>query len=156
PFVDQKSFDGKFNPSRADYHFRYNSSLQLYAMGDSLMGWMVHDLRRGVDLLLSRGVDKERVILLGAVAGGGDPAGVTAALDERISAVAPYNFGGPQPETTYPLPEDADTKFNYAGGGSWESTRNLRLSAHDGFLPWLIVGSVAPRRLIHAHEFAWD
>src|SRR5262249_8202148 len=45
---------------------------------------------------------------------------------------------------------------NYAGGGSWESTRNLRLSARDGFFPWVIVGAVAPRRLIYAHEFAWD
>jgi len=68
----------------------------------------------------------------------------------------PFNFGGPQPETKFPLPENADDAFNYAGGGSWESTRNLRLSAGDGFLPWVIVGSVAPRRLIHAHEFAWD
>jgi hypothetical protein len=32
----------------------------------------------------------------------------------------------------------------------------LRLSARDGFLPWVIVGSVAPRRLIYGHEFAWD
>jgi hypothetical protein len=42
------------------------------------------------------------------------------------------------------------------GGGSWESTRNIRLSGSTGFLPWVIVGSVAPRGLIHAHEFAWD
>jgi hypothetical protein len=42
------------------------------------------------------------------------------------------------------------------GGGSWESTRNLRLSARDGFLPWLIVAAAAPRPLIYAHEFAWD
>src|SRR5207249_1289497 len=38
----------------------------------------------------------------------------------------------------------------------WESTRNLRRSASDGFLPWTIVASVAPRRLIYAHEFSWD
>src|ERR1019366_8662563 len=37
-----------------------------------------------------------------------------------------------------------------------ESTRNLRLSARDGFLPWVIVGSLAPRGLIYGHEFAWD
>jgi hypothetical protein len=94
--------------------------------------------------------------LLGSVAGGGDPAAVTAALDERIACVVPFNFGGPQPETRYPLPADAETSFNYAGSGSWESTRNLARSAVDGFLPWVIVGSVAPRHLIHAHEFAWD
>src|SRR5262249_12719138 len=76
--------------------------------------------------------------------------------DPRIAAVAPFNFGGPQPETTYPLPADAEDAFNYAGGGSWESTRNLRLSARDGFLPWVIVGAATPRRLIYGHEFSWD
>jgi hypothetical protein len=81
---------------------------------------------------------------------------VTAALDERVNAVVPFNFGGPQPENEFPLPEDAELSFNYVGGGSWESTRNLRLSARDGFLPWVIVGSIAPRRLIYAHEFSWD
>src|SRR5208282_4078076 len=76
--------------------------------------------------------------------------------DPRIAAVVPFNFGGPQPETAYPLPADAADTFNYAGGGSWESTRNLRLSARDGFLPWVIVGSIAPRRLVYGHEFSWD
>ncbi len=81
------------------------------------MGWMAWDLMRGVDLLLARpGIDPERIILLGAVAGGGDPAAVTAALDPRITAVVPFNFGGPQPETHYPLPDDAEDSFNYAGG----------------------------------------
>lgn len=157
PFKDAASFPAAFKVGRQDYWFRYTLALQLQVAGESLMGWMAWDLMRGVDLLLARpGVDKERVILLGSVAGGGDPAGVTAALDPRISCVVPFNFGGPQPESPYPLPEDAATSFNYAGGGSWESTRNLRLSARDGFLPWVIVGSVAPRRLVHAHEFAWD
>jgi dienelactone hydrolase len=157
PFRDAGSYPHPFRPGRQDYYFRYNLSLQLYAVGESLIGWMVWDLRRGVDLLLARpGIDKDRIILLGAVAGGGDPAAVAAALDPRIAAVVPFNFGGPQPETTYPLPADAEGSFNYAGGGSWESTRNLRLSARDGFLPWVIVGAVAPRRLIYAHEFAWD
>src|SRR5438105_2172941 len=157
PFVDDKSFPEKFRPGRQDYYFRYNEGMQLHLIGDSLIGWMVWDLLRGVDLLLARpGIDKDRIILLGAVAGGGDPAAVAAALDERIAAVVPFNFGGPQPETAYPLPADAEESFNYAGGGSWESTRNLRLSARDGFLPWVIVGAVAPRRLIYAHEFSWD
>jgi cephalosporin-C deacetylase-like acetyl esterase len=157
PFVDAASFAGAFRVGRQDYYFRYNAGMQLHVIGDSLMGWMVGDLMRGVDLLLARpGIDKDRIILLGAVAGGGDPAAVTAALDPRIAAVVPFNFGGPQPETVFPLPADAETKFNYAGSGSWESTRNLRLSARDGFLPWVIVGAVAPRRLIYAHEFAWD
>jgi cephalosporin-C deacetylase-like acetyl esterase len=157
PFVDATSFAGPFRPSRQDYYFRYNVGMQLHLLGDSLIGWMVWDLMRGVDLLLARpGIDKDRIILLGAVAGGGDPAAVTAALDRRIAGVVPFNFGGPQPETVFPLPADAEAKFNYAGSGSWESTRNLRLSARDDFFPWLIVAAAAPRPLIYAHEFAWD
>jgi len=157
PFVDASSYPGSFKPGRQDYFFRFNVAFQLQLVGESLSGWMVADLMKGVDLLLSRpGVDKNRIILLGSVAGGGDPAAVAAALDPRITAVVPFNFGGPQPETTYPLPDNAETTFNYAGSGSWESTRNLSLSARDGFLPWVIVGSVAPRRLIYGHEFAWD
>jgi hypothetical protein len=107
-------------------------------------------------LLAQPGVDAQKLALLGAVAGGGDPAAVTGAVDERIAVVGPFNFGGPQPETRYPLPDDAETWFNYAGSGSWESTRNLADSARDGFLPWVIVGSIAPRKLIYGHEFAWD
>ncbi len=157
PFIDAASYPGSFKVGRQDYYFRYNEALQLHLIGDSLMGWMVWDTMRGVDLLLSKeGIDKNAIILLGSVAGGGDPAAVTAALDPRISAVVPFNFGGPQPETKYPLPADAETSFNYMGSGSWESTRNLRLSGKDGFLPWVIVGSIAPRGLIYSHEFAWD
>ncbi|HZT83732.1 MAG TPA: hypothetical protein VFA26_26110, partial [Gemmataceae bacterium] len=156
PFVSGKDYAGPFRPGRQDYYFRYNVGMQLHLIGDGLIGWMVWDLRRGIDLLLAQpGIDREKIILLGAVAAGGEPAAVTAALDRRVAAVVPFNFGGPQPETTYPLPDD-ENRFNYAGGGSWESTRNLRLSARDGFLPWVIVGSVAPRRLIYGHEFSWD
>lgn len=157
PFASAKDYADTFQVGRQDYHFRFNTAIQLYLAGESLMGWMAHDLMRGVDVLLAQtGIDPSRMALLGAVAGGGDPAGVTVALDTRITVVAPFNFGGPQPETRYPLPDDAEERFDYAGGGSWESTRNLRRSARDGFLPWLIVGSVAPRGLIHAHEFSWD
>ncbi|MBL8799533.1 MAG: acetylxylan esterase [Planctomycetia bacterium] len=157
PFVDANSYASKFAVSRQDYWFRYNTAMQLHLAGESLIGWMAWDLSRCVDVLLSRpGVDKDRIVLLGSVAGGGDPVAVTAALDPRIACVVPYNFGGPQPETVFPLPDDAELAFNYAGGGSWESTRNLRLSARDGFMPWVIVGSVVPRKIIHAHEFAWD
>jgi cephalosporin-C deacetylase-like acetyl esterase len=157
PFTDASKSDQKFAASRQDYYFRYNVGNQLHLIGDSQTLWMVWDMMRGVDLLLGRkGVDKNRIILLGSVAGGGDPTAVTAALDERISAVVPFNFGGPQPETTFPLPAGAEAKFNYMGGGSWESTRGLRLAGRDGFLPWVIVGAAAPRGLIYAHEFAWD
>ena len=156
PFRTEADYLKPFRVGRQDYYFRYDISLQLHLVGESLIGWMAYDLVRGVDVLLSQGCDPKRIILLGAVAGGGDPAAVAAALDERITAAVPFNFGGPQPETRYPLPEDAETSFNYAGGGSWESTRNLRRSAADGFLPWVIVGSIAPRRLVYAHEFSWD
>jgi len=157
PFATAKDYPKEFRVGRQDYYFRYNLNLQLSLVGDSLMGWMAWDLMRGLDVALARpGADKDRVILMGAVAGGGDPAAVTAALDPRIACVVPFNFGGPQPETRYPLPENADEWFNYAGSGSWESTRNLRDSAAEGFLPWVIVASVAPRRVVHAHEFSWD
>jgi dienelactone hydrolase len=157
PFVDAKSYPKEFRVGRQDYYFRYNLNLQLSLVGDSLMGWQAWDLMRGLDLCLARpGADKDRVILLGAVAAGGDLAAVTAALDPRFKCVVPFNFGGPQPETRFPLPEDVEERFNYVGSGSWESTRNLRDSARDGFLPWVIVASVAPRKMIHAHEFAWD
>jgi cephalosporin-C deacetylase-like acetyl esterase len=157
PFVDARSYPQRFAVGRQDYYFRYNVGMQLHLVGESLIGWMVWDLMRGVDLLLARpGIDPKRIILLGAVAGGGDPAAVAGALDRRIAVVVPFNFGGPQPETTYPLPASAERSFRYAGSGSWESTRNLRRSARDGFLPWVIVGAIAPRGLIYAHEFAWD
>ena len=143
--------------ARQDYRFRYYNALQLHTLGDSLMGWMVWDTSRGLDVVLQRAnIDREKIILLGAVAGGGDPAAVVGALDRRFSCVVPFNFGGPQPETRFPLPEDAEATFDYLGGGSWESTRNLVRSGSDGFLPWVIVASLAPRRLIYGHEFSWD
>lgn len=156
PFTDAERFPAPFPVARQDYLWRYNTGIQLALAGESLMGWMVWDLLRGVDLLLSRpGIDKDRIILLGSVAGGGDPAAVAAAVDPRIAAVVPFNFGGPEPETGYPLPEDAERTYPYARG-HWDSTRRLYGSARAGFLPWVIVGAAAPRPLIYAHEFAWD
>ena len=157
PFATAADFDKPYRVGHADYSFRYDSAMQLSLVGESLVGWMAWDMMRGANVLLARpGVDPKKLILLGAVAGGGDPVAVTGALDERFAAVVPFNFGGPQPETRHPLPDDAESSFNYAGGGSWESTRNLRDSASQGFLPWVIVGSIAPRRLVYAHEFKWD
>ncbi|HET6251736.1 MAG TPA: acetylxylan esterase, partial [Tepidisphaeraceae bacterium] len=157
PFASKDDFPGSFKVSRQDYFFRYNLGIQLQLVGQSYSGWIAWDLMRGVDLLLARpGVDRGKIILLGSVASGGDLAAITAALDPRIAAVAVFNFGGPQPETRYPLPENAGDSFDYAGSGSWESTRNLPFSARDGFLPWVIDGSIAPRRLIYGHEFSWD
>lgn len=157
PFHDRDDYEGDYRVGRQDYYHRYDSGLQLHLVGESLMGWMVWDHMRGVDLLLAReGIDPDRIIMLGAVAGGGDPCGITAALDDRIAAAVPFNFGGPQPETRYPLPEDAEISFNYLMGSYWDSTRGLRRTAADGYFHWLITAAIAPRRLIHAHEFAWD
>ncbi|NQT36450.1 MAG: acetylxylan esterase [Planctomycetes bacterium] len=157
PFRTPADYDKPFRVGRQDYYFRYDLGMQLHLAGETLMGWFAWDLRRCVDVLLSqRDVDSKRIIILGAVAGGGDPAAVAAALDKRITATVVYNSGGAEPESPYPLPEDAEAVFNFAGSGSFESTRNLRRSATDGFLPWVIVGAIAPRRLIYAHEFAWD
>jgi dienelactone hydrolase len=155
PFHSKADYDKEFQVSRQDYYFRYDLHLQLNLVGESLMGCLASDLMSGVSVLHQQpGIDREKIILLGAVAGGGDPCAVAAALDERITCAAPFNFGGPQPETRYPLPEGVE--FNYGGSGSWESTRNLAFSYRDGFLPWVIVGSIAPRRLIYGHEFSWD
>src|SRR5262245_48529189 len=154
-FNTEKDYDKQFRVSRQDYYFRYNSNLQLSAAGESLMGWMVWDLMRGVDVLLKqKNIDKDRIILLGAVAGGGDPAGVTAALDNRIACVVPFNFGGWQPESR--VLENPDRDFAWFGDGYWESTRGLKNGARDGFAHFVIVGAVAPRPVIYAHEFAWD
>jgi dienelactone hydrolase len=141
--------------ARHDYWNRYNTGVQLQLIGDSLMGWMVWDIRRGIDAL-EQTYGSNRIVVMGAVAGGGDPCAVVSALDERVDAAVPFNFGGPQPETVHPLPEDAELAFNYLGSGSWETTRNLVGSGKDGFLPWVIVGAIAPRKLIYAHEFEWD
>jgi dienelactone hydrolase len=140
-----------------DYHFRYDAGIQLLLAGESLMGWHVRDLVRCTDMLSTRDdVDRRRILLVSEPAGGGDVAGTAAALDPRLAGALVNNFGGPEPENAYPLPRDAETSFPFASSGSWESTRNLRLSARDGFLPWTIVASIAPRKLVYYHEFSWD
>jgi dienelactone hydrolase len=142
---------------RESYYSRYAMGMQLYLAGESLMKWMVWDLMRGIDMLLERPyIDPARIILLGAVAGGGDPAAVTAALDPRIAASIPFNFGEAGPEEHYtrgPRPYDFDTAD--PGWGSWESTRNLNRSAADQFFPWLICASVAPRPYMFSFEVGW-
>lgn len=71
----------------------YMMGMQRYAAGESLIEWMVWDVMRGVDLLLARkDIDPDRIVMLGSVAAGGEPEAVTA-LDRRIAAVAPFNFG---------------------------------------------------------------
>jgi cephalosporin-C deacetylase-like acetyl esterase len=154
-FNSDKDYPKPFKVGRQDYFFRYMSNLQLSAVGDSLMGWMAWDLMRGVDVLLQQPtIDANRIILMGSVAGGGDPAGVTAALDDRIACVVPFNFGGWQPESS--VLENPDRDFDWFGDGYWESTRGLRGGAAGGFAHFVIVGSVAPRKVLYSHEFAWD
>jgi dienelactone hydrolase len=142
---------------RESYYARYALGMHLYLAGESLMKWMVWDLMRGIDMLLERQqIDPNRLVILGAVAGGGDPAAVTAALDSRIAAVIPFNFGEAGPEEHYtegPRPYDFETAD--PGWGYWESTRNLRLSASGQFFPWLICASVAPRPFLFSFEVGW-
>lgn len=157
PFNTDADYPKEYRQGRQDYWFRYDSGIQLQLLGDSLMGWFAWDLMRGVDLLLARdGIDPKKIIILGAVAGGGDPAGTTAALDKRIACCVPFNFGGPQPETKLAPPEEAEKSYNFVGWTYFDSTRGLPHTADGGFFHWTVVASLAPRYVIHAHEFAWD
>lgn len=138
PFEFPKDFSGAFRADRQDYYFRYVLDMQLQLVGERLMGWMVQDVRRGIDLLhADPHIDLERIIVMGSVAGGGDLAAVVGALDLRVSAVVAFNFG-------------------HLAMGDWETTRNLPDTARLRFWPWVILASLAPRRLIYGREFAWN
>jgi cephalosporin-C deacetylase-like acetyl esterase len=142
--------------NREAYHSRYVMGMQLYVAGESLIKWMVWDIMRGVDLLLDRpDVNKDQILLLGAVAAGGDPAAVTAALDPRIAAVVPFNFGEATPRTNGTRSSQQEGLAD-PGSGSWESTRNLPGSISKQYLPWMICASVAPRRLVYSFEMGWQ
>jgi cephalosporin-C deacetylase-like acetyl esterase len=142
---------------RESYYSRYALNIQLDLAGESLMKWMVWDVMRAVDLLLERPyIDASRIVLIGAVAGGGDPAAVAAALDDRIAAVVPFNFGEAGPEEHYlEGPRGYDFQTAWPGWGSWEMTRNLRHSAAREFFPWFLCASVAPRGFLYSFEIAW-
>ncbi|KKK60214.1 hypothetical protein LCGC14_3026600, partial [marine sediment metagenome] len=139
---------------REDYRWRYHMGKQLYVVSETLIGWIVADHRRGLDLLCSlKEVDPKRIILIGSVAGGGDPSAVLAALDPRVTCSIPFNFGS----TGTPKPTEADPKPvpNHMGGGYWEGTRCLRGTGPGGYAPWMIVAAAAPRCTIFAKEFKW-
>jgi hypothetical protein len=143
--------------NRESYYGRYATGNQLLLAGESLMKWMVWDLMRSIDVLLERPyIDPKRIIMLGAVAGGGDPAAVTAALDPRIAAVIPFNFGEAGPEEHYtegPRGYPFDTAW--PGWGEWETTRCLPRSSVDQFFPWLVCAAVAPRPFLYSFEIDW-
>jgi dienelactone hydrolase len=142
---------------RESYFGRYALGSQLLLAGESLMKWMVWDLMRSVDLLRERPeIDPDRIVMLGAVAGGGDPAAVTAALDPRIAAVIPFNFGEAGPEEHYTDgPRAYDFETAAPGWGEWETTRTLPHSAAGQFFPWLLCASVAPRPFLYSFEIDW-
>jgi dienelactone hydrolase len=108
---------------------------QLNLVGQSLIGWRAWDAIRAVDMLLERpDIDPKRIILMGAVAGGGEPAAVAAALDPRISALVAYNYDHGRVRL------DAD----FFG----ELPRQFDMS--------LVANSLAPRHYVRASEFGWE
>jgi dienelactone hydrolase len=120
---------------RQAYGSRFNFSRQLYLVGESYSAWAAWDVIRSVDFLLERPeVDRNRIILLGSVAGGGEIAGVAAALDPRIAAVAPYNYDQGHVRVHGDSPNQIAAQFS----------------------PWLVAASIAPRRFIRAFEFGWE
>jgi len=121
--------------NRQAYASRFTFRQQLGLIGDSFIGWMAWDLIRAVDVLQETpDIDRNRIIMIGAVAGGNEPAAVAAALDERIAAVIPYNYDHGRVRL------DAD----FPG----ELTGQINMS--------FVTASVAPRRYVRAFEFGWE
>ena len=112
---------------------RFTFTKQLFLAGESYSGWVAWDIIRSVDLLKER-PDIGPVIVLGSVAGGGEPAGVAAALDERIAAVVPFNYDQGHVRVHGDSPGQIAKQFS----------------------PWLVAASVAPRRFVRAFEFGWE
>jgi len=143
---------------RSNYNSRYVEGEQLYLIGSSLITWMVWDTERAIDLLYARpDINKKAIIVLGAVAGGGDPAAVTAALDQRIAAVVPFNFGESTPEVPRFIPTRNQWPLDLADPGlmDWDTTRVIRRGIVDQFMQWFICASVAPRQLVYSYELGW-
>jgi dienelactone hydrolase len=144
---------------RENIHSRVVEAEQLYSVGSSLLTWMVWDTMRSIDLLSERpDINKNEIIVLGAVAGGGEPAAFAAAIDPRVAAVAPFNFGEGAPATARFIPEKNQWPSDLADPGLYDSdsTRIYRLCIADQFLPWFVCASVAPRRFIYSFEVGWN
>ena len=142
---------------KESYYGRYALGNQLYLAGESLIKWMVWDIIRGIDLLTERSyIDPKRIVLMGAVAGGGDPAALTANFDKRIAAVIPFNFGEAGPEEYYTeAPRWYDFETADPGWAYWETTRSIPNSVSEKFLDWFICAAIAPRNFIFSIEIGW-
>ena len=144
---------------RSNYNARYVEGEQLYLVGSSLITWMVWDAERAIDVLEARSdINKKGIILLGAVAGGGDPAAVTAAIDPRVAAVVPFNFGESTPEVPRFIPSKNQWPLDLADPGlmDWDTTRVIRRGIVDQFMQWFICASVAPRKFVYSYELGWN
>lgn len=117
---------------RQAYASRFTFRQQLGLAGESFTGWMAWDLIRAVDLLAERPeIDRERIVMIGAVAGGAEPAAIAAALDERIRALVPFNYD----HGHFRLDADLPGEF----------PNELSMS--------FVTASVAPRYYVRASEF---
>jgi dienelactone hydrolase len=160
--VDQVGYGERMETHPWDKEYinaRYVEGEQIYLTGSSLLTWMIWDAMRGIDLLLDQSnVDKNEIVLLGAVAGGGDPAAVTAALDPRVAAVVPFNFGEAMPETSRFISYKNQWPLDLAEPtvDEWDTTRVIPRNVVDGFLQWMICASVAPRRFVYSYELGWN
>ena len=156
PFRSEKDYPKPFRVGRQDYYFRYDHGPAVAPRGrepDGLDG--LGPDARARPAAVATGDRQGPHHPAGRGRGGRRPGrGHGARSIPAWRPSAPFNFGGPQPD--FAIPADAERDFYYFGVPEWESTRCLRLGARDGFAHWLIVGAVAPRRLIYAHEFAWD